>query len=373
MSELTADLPPALAFSPDYFATSYAQAREKFQEACQLAGLECESYTNPLKGPRGEDLATDVTWIGPRDAERVLVTQSATHGIEGYCGSGVQVGSLLSSHLEERPENVAIMMIHAINPFGFAWSRRVNEDNVDLNRNFQDFSQPLPQNPRYDEVHAAACPENWTEETQTAWTAFQESYIAQHGTMGLQAAISSGQYHRPDGLFYGGIEATWSNKTLHGIVTKHLAQARHVAVIDYHTGLGPYGYGERISKQIPGSVDEARLSDWYRGDFTNPASGTSSSARLSGTNMSGIMAAHPDKNWTCITLEFGTLPVFDVLNALRADNWLHSHGDLDSDLGQAIKREIRQAFYGETNDWKEAIWNRGIESQRLALRGLAAS
>ena len=28
------------------------------------------------------------------------------------------------------------VLLHALNPFGFAWRRRVNEDNVDLNRNF---------------------------------------------------------------------------------------------------------------------------------------------------------------------------------------------------------------------------------------------
>ena len=28
------------------------------------------------------------------------------------------------------------VLLHALNPYGFAWLRRVNEHNVDLNRNF---------------------------------------------------------------------------------------------------------------------------------------------------------------------------------------------------------------------------------------------
>ena len=49
-------------------------------------------------------------------------------------------------------------MVHAINPHGFAWSRRVTEDNVDLNRNFVDHAQPYPSNPGYEELRAAICP-----------------------------------------------------------------------------------------------------------------------------------------------------------------------------------------------------------------------
>ena len=37
-----------------------------------------------------------------------------------------------------------VVLLHAINPWGFSWARRVTEDNVDLNRNFRDFSRPAP-------------------------------------------------------------------------------------------------------------------------------------------------------------------------------------------------------------------------------------
>lgn len=365
--------PPDLPCDLSFFSRSYTEARDKFRGACLERGLPVESYPHPGLGPEGQELATDTVWIGPLDAPRVLITQSATHGVEGYCGSGVQVGSLLSEHHRELPPGVALLMIHAINPHGFAWTRRVNEDNIDLNRNFLDFDQALPESPTYDSVHDVACPERWDARSRREWERFRDAYIAQHGPMALQAAVSSGQWHRPDGLFYGGRSATWSNRTLHAIAERHLSAARQVAMIDYHTGLGPHGHGERICKHPPGGEDEARLSRWYGGDFTNPASGTSTSAELSGTNMEGLIAAHPDKQWTCCALEFGTQPVFEVLDALRADNWLHAHGQLESYQGRAIKAELRRCFYGETDDWKRSIWRRGLESQRLALAGLAES
>jgi hypothetical protein len=58
---------------------------------------------------------------------------------------------------------------------------------------------------------------------------------------------------------------------------------------------------------------------------------------------------------------------------LRADNWLHLHGDLDTALGRDIKAEIRRCFYPDADDWKEAVWERGLETQRLAIAGLAGS
>ena len=86
---------------------------------------------------------------------------SGTHGIEGYCGSGCQVG-LLRDHafLEAvRLARIAVLFVHAVNPHGFSHGRRVNEDNVDLNRNFRDFGKPLPQSPDYAEVHPLLLPD----------------------------------------------------------------------------------------------------------------------------------------------------------------------------------------------------------------------
>src|SRR5260221_6403928 len=76
-----------------HFSASYAEARGKFRDAAQRAGARLFRYENPTKGPDGEELTTDVAVLGPVNASRVLVTVSATHGAEGFCGSGIQVGS----------------------------------------------------------------------------------------------------------------------------------------------------------------------------------------------------------------------------------------------------------------------------------------
>src|SRR5262249_60262125 len=78
------------------FSGGYSEARDKFLSAARIADAVTHRYDNPARGPGGESLSTDVAWLGPDDAAKVVVTLSSTHGIEGYCGSGFQVDWLAS-------------------------------------------------------------------------------------------------------------------------------------------------------------------------------------------------------------------------------------------------------------------------------------
>jgi len=356
-----------------YFARDYPDARRKFLDAATAAQAHIEHYRNPGTGPGGEELHTDTAWVGPQHARRLLITISATHGVEGFCGSGVQVGWFASGLYREMPADTALLAIHAINPHGFAWLRRVTEDNVDLNRNFVDYDRPLPENPGYDELHEAICPREWTDAVIAETAEILSAYAERHGARALQSAVSAGQYTHADGLFYGGRAPTWSRRTLLAILTKLAAQAREVAIIDYHTGLGPRGHGERICVHRPGTEALARAGQWYDDDITSPYLGSSSSVELNGVNLDAMEAALPQARVTGIALEYGTLPMDQVKLALRADNWLHAYGDPASAKGRAIKDQIREAFYQDADDWKQMIWERAVDTQRRALRGLTQS
>ena len=230
-----------------YFAASYREARQKFLTATDAA---CATVTSrvlqDLRGPENEELAMDVARLGPSDPLEVLVLISGTHGVEGFAGSGCQVGYLTDRLYESLPRNAAVVLIHALNPYGFAWLRRVNEDNVDLNRNFQDFSR-LPSSATYEELHDWLVPADWDGlARKTADTALT-AYIARHGLPAFQAAVTSGQYTRPTGLFYGGLAETWSNQGVRQSLRDLVAPSvRRLVVVDLHSGLGPMGYGEPI-------------------------------------------------------------------------------------------------------------------------------
>ena len=356
----------------DYFSGNYAQARRAFREAAASVGAALHTHHNPATGPGGIELSTETARLGAQDAERLLVVISGTHGVECFCGSGLQVGLLKSGLAAEMPRGTAILLIHAINPSGFAWVRRVTEDNVDLNRNFVDHARPHPVNAAYDELREAICPRDWIN-GQAAADATLEAFRQRHGIMALQSAISSGQYGDPEGVFYGGRAPVWSNRTLRKILRREGAGVRHAAFIDLHTGLGPYGVGEIMNNHNPGHSGFPRVKEWFGNEATSSDEGSSSSAPVGGDTNIALDDELPQAAVTGITLEYGTLPVKAMLDSIRADNWLHIHGSLDSPEGRAIKAQIRQAFYPDKNDWRRMVWERVVDVTRRMTKGLAES
>jgi len=357
----------------DLFSASYGEARAKFLAAADAAGARVSSYPHPLKGPDGGDLATDLAWLGPADAAKVLVLTSATHGVEGFCGSGCQIGFLCGGLAERLPANTAALMVHAHNPHGFAHLRRVTEDNIDLNRNFVDYDAPLPENPAYDEVHAWLLPDDWDGPARAAADAAIAGYIEKNGAFAYQAAVSAGQYRHTDGLFFGGQGPGWSHRTIERLAQETLAGRAHVGVIDFHTGLGPRGHGELIALGRPGDplYDDAKA--WYGDEAKSPEMGDSASAEVSGSVELGYVRALPEARVNFVALEYGTLPPEQVLNALRGDNWLYLRGQVDSELGRRIKQDVRDAFYGDDDAWKQMVWDRADEIVGKALAGLEAA
>src|SRR6476620_696899 len=208
-------------------AGDYVEARARFRDAAAAAGAHVQHHEHPLTGPAGESLATDVATIGSPDAPTRLLVISGTHGVAGFAGSLCQTRWLTEG--VSVPDDVAIVLVHAINPYGFAWIRRVNEDNVDLNRNCIDFSAGVPENTGYDELADALVPPSWDDDTQTRTAEQLLAYAGVHGFDGLQDAVSTGQYRHPRGIFFGGRGPVWSQRTLKTIVQTHLADARDLA------------------------------------------------------------------------------------------------------------------------------------------------
>ena len=357
------------------FSSSYAEARAKFLQAAADAGLQVESKAHPLKGRDGEALAMDVARDGPMDASRLLVLSSACHGVEGFCGSGIQVAALRDAAWREQAHDsgVAVLYIHALNPHGFSHIRRTTHENVDLNRNFQDFSQPLPVNDGYRELHAMLLPTQWPPGADN--NAALAAFIAERGEAAYQAAITRGQHEFADGLFFGGRQPTWSNLALRDVLRTHGRRCERLAWIDIHTGLGPSGVGERIFAGRDDAAAVQRARDWWGGNGATPITsiydGSSTSAFLTGLMWNSGYEECPQAEITGIALEYGTLPVMQTLQALRAEHWLHLHPGAPPELAKAIKQQMKDAFYTDTEVWKEAILRQGREALLQAATGLS--
>ena len=356
----------------DAFSSSYAQARAKFLDAASQAGLAVVSYPHPLPGRDGEVLALDVVRDGAADADKLLIVSSACHGVEGYCGSGVQVFALHDEAFRTQcaAAGVAVLYLHAVNPYGFSHTRRVTQENVDLNRNFQDFSKPLAVNEAYGKLHQLLLPDNWPPGPMNV--AALALYIASHGMRAFQKVVTGGQYEFADGLFYGGVAPTWSNRTLRQVLREHAAGPSQLAWIDLHTGLGPCGHGER---GYAGKSDDraglARACAWWGGGGATPVTslddGSSVSAPLLGLMWFALYDECPNAEITALAFEFGTLPGVQVIQALRAEQWLHNHPHAGAAQAAQIKQNLRDAFYVDTLEWKEKIVSQSREAMLQAF------
>ena len=352
----------------EYFATRYSEARAKFLAASHIAGAKLTHHALPkFRDPKGEDLNVDVAVLGPQNPESLVVLISGTHGVEGFCGSGCQIGFLTDQLYEALSPRSGLLLIHALNPFGFAWLRRVNEDNIDLNRNFHDFTKPLPSSEAYEAMHNWLIPQEWEGNQREKADAALKDYIAKRDFRTFQAELTAGQYTCPTGLFYGGTKPTWSNDILRQILTQHITPTvKRVAVMDFHTGLGQVGFGEPIHIGLDTDFELAKK--WYGDEVKSLNQGAAVATALTGSVADAFPQSTPDLQVIYLALEFGTLPPLEVLDALRADHWLHAVQGRDTHLRDGIKRQIREAFYLDTPWWKAAVYARAMDFAMRAAR-----
>jgi len=118
------------------FSESYHVSRGRFRRTVRRSGGQLIALDLTAKGPKGANLTIDIGWFGAKTPKRVFIHSSGLHGVEGLSGSAIQL-QWLKSRIRSIPADSAIVLVHALNPYGMAWRRRFNENNVDLNRNFR--------------------------------------------------------------------------------------------------------------------------------------------------------------------------------------------------------------------------------------------
>ena len=318
-------------------AAPYADARQALLAAAEAAGATLSSHAHPSPGPDCEALATDVARFGAPvgDAERVVLLLSGTHGVEGHAGSGLQRNLVASGRLDRLPPGLAVVLVHAVNPYGMAWTRRVDHENVDVNRNFVDPGD-LPANDLYDEVdHLLNPTEPELDLSDTSFVGGLMEFMGRVGELTAFRTLNGGQYTHPQGVQFGGQGPTWSRRTLEAIWDEQLAGARRAVNLDVHTGLGPTG-GLTVFQTADEDEVAAELGRrWYpqqmwRADRTNH---DPIDHGLLGPGFDAWAASRGDAapaETATFVVEFGTLDVIKGVTAFRADNWLAHHGDRSS-------------------------------------------
>ncbi len=347
--------------SSDGFARSYPEARQAWLSAASARGGRVHGLRHPGAGPDGEALWQDVAVFGDDRAANVLVVACGTHGIEGYAGSAVQTAWLNDGGPGALPEGQAVVLIHAVNPWGFAHWQRGTENNVDLNRNFIAFPALPSPNRGYAELHPHLMLPGWREDAIAAAFEAMDAFRARVGEQAFSDAFNGGQYLHADGLFYGGARPEWANLALRQQLGEHLSHARHCTFVDLHTGIGPYGLPFTISVDPAGSPGrEHAIAVWGAEALSGKGSTHVALANFQGLLVEAFALALPECRVSAVAVEFGTRERRVMQRAHLASAWMRRQSGNAGDEMRRAREEYREAFIPSDPAWRASVLQHGV-------------
>lgn len=332
----------------------WEEASDAFRALAQRHG-EIERIPHGGQGPAGERLSIDVALLGPAQAERCVIVSSGLHGVEGVAGSAIQRAWLEQAH----DSSTRVVLIHLLNPFGFAWQRRVDEDNIDLNRNFL----------LADEAFSGA-PPGWADvvpwlvprRPASRWDPLLPKALFALARMGRKAlfqAISGGQYETSQGLFYGGAGPASLQEQLREGLPRWTRGAREVLHLDIHTGLGTSGELQLLLPRRQGTPEADALVERF-GPDARPALDTVRHYRVRGGLGSWCETLLPDRTYTLCGAEFGTVSALEVVAALHQENRAWFWGQRDDPQSVWARTRLAHAFAPTAEVWRRRVLDRGV-------------
>jgi hypothetical protein len=351
------------------FSSDYVTARQRFRHAASRLGWQLEAYPIGVAGRGGEELTVDVGCSSEGDPQRVLVISSGVHGVEGFFGSAVQV-ALLEQWASATPPSIKCVFLHGLNPFGFSWLRRFDENNVDLNRNFLLPGERFEGAPEgYARLDAFLNPRRPPTRLEP-FTLKALMLIARHGMPTLRQAVAAGQYCYPRGLFFGGAGPSRVQWLLGENLPRWLRGSQRVVHLDFHTGLGPSGACKLLIDFPLSERHRGWLKDWFGAEsFEAYDSGRSAYDARGGFGQWCVSRRlAPDYLFACA--EFGTYGPVQVIAGLRAENQAYHWGTSSAVSTVRAKEKLKELFCPTCHTWRSQVIERSLELVGQAQRGL---
>ncbi|WP_425614703.1 M14 family metallopeptidase [Anatilimnocola sp. NA78] len=352
--------------SPNYFV-----ARDKFRQLADALGWQREAHAIAARGPAGEELTIDVAWSSAPSEAPTLVVSSGLHGVEAEFGSAVQLSLLAAiARKQWNPTNVRLVMLHALNPFGYVHSRRFDADNIDNNRNFLLPGEEFRGSPAgYEQLDKWLNPRSPTHRFD--WFLPQAVYHAvRMGTVPLKQAIAGGQFDFEKGLFFGGDGPSQTHLVLSKHFARWMGESSKIVHLDFHTGLGKWGTG-KLLLDAPLAESQRTFLDTHIGPNAyeeTHAVGVAYQVRGSLGCWCARQGAAADYLYACA--EFGTYSPLQALQGLRAENRAHHWGEPQSAATQRAKERLRELFCPASPAWRKQVVGTAVEWIEGAIAGL---
>lgn len=292
------------------FSADAAEARRRFLSACDRVGLRVDSHAS-----HGTDQPAwcDVTRLGSPDARRVVVLCSAAGGPAGMLGCGAALGVLTQGGYRDLPREVALVLVHAMNPRGPVWPVE------DAPEETGQWSDSLLSGA---ERQLAAFRAGEDAATAIDWAKLRDRPMASL---------------RPPG---------WTAEVLRAIARTRLAGAEDVCIVDPRTGPGPFAEATLVGCDPPGSAGRARAEAWFALDPAREADALGEANAPCGGGLGRLL---PSARVTDVIVEIGT----------------HAAGS----LLETRRREAVSSF-PMSPVWREAAWQAVRETLAKAYRGL---
>lgn len=378
LSACTPPPPPEdLSKGPDpaaWFAVDYTSSRQRFRADCAKLVDSVQDFCRDWKVPSGtdQDLTIDYGFFS-HGGDRLLVLQSGIHGTEAQSGAAVQSFFMNTWLRALRDKGVDILIIHAMNPWGFKYGRRNDETNTNLNRNFSvsgaDYEFHNDAYRRFRDIFEPRAPVSsvlWGSARGTL--GFAEGYVGS-GFSGapLNNGLNNGQYDFPEGINYGGHAPRPQQVFLKEKIGPILARPyQKTLYLDFHTGLGQDGVLSVILGKQPEAGPKEELRQMlvpHRAEgieITDPSTTPGFFATYGDViDFVPSLSSRP-RSFLAVTMEYGTLGV-DAVNELRSANRMILDGQkynfhcVSRDVCDEIDANTRAMFNPTDVVWRHKV------------------
>lgn len=361
-----------LPFSPGYHSDreAFFAALARFEQATGRP-VQRHSFTVDAS----EDLTVSIAEYPAPQPERMLVLVCGIHGVEGYTGSAI-IRSLLANVLPAlNAETTGLLLVHALNPYGFHHFIRVNRKNVDLNRNCAAHAESLfaSHNREFEALRSLLGPSrpysNSLKHRLRFYVGIGQA-IALSGPAALRQATLSGQYVDPRGVFFGGAHVEPEIAFFQEIYARIAHTYPEVLLADLHTGYGVRGQAyplfgradsDAFRSYTQGGIKDGSTDKAYtvNGDLIGYCYKTSKRLRADGT-------------FNGVVVEIGThgLSMRDQLADLQvviAENQVRHHGAVDDATANTVRANFKELFYPHAESWRKRALDVGVETVKRLL------
>jgi len=353
-----------------YFQESYIDCRKSFlAEADKMKEIYHNVKISSLKveSKVDRDLTIDYCYIpAQKRFKRLLILTSAVHGVEGYVGSAVQQMFLKELVKENGLDDLGLLIIHGVNPYGFKYKRRVTENNVDLNRNSSmDNSLFESVNEGYNDLNTFLNQKQEVNLTGFGNFFFQLDAIQKiiKYSMGtLRQAILQGQYQYEKGVYFGGKALEPSVKAVTPLIQQTAQHYNMVFNIDLHTGYGANGTMHLFPNPLKDEKKKVKIENIFSGTHIVWGDGDDFYT-VTGDFTTYVRDIIPEKYYLTMVFEFGTLDTQKTMGAIKAlhnvmiENQGVQNGYKSRKDEKGVKSRYLEGYYPSSESWRSKAIN----------------